>query len=349
MQLLNTIRSFFLRRSLSDLPPEDVAQSIIAGIGQRADAERLSEALQVRLANRAPPTMYAEQVVDTLADADPRQRLSYQVSPFSRMTAGAATVVIASNADGEEYILLGMKGGGKRWDIPAGFMNTVASANPLGVFSENIEPVRDDYERTLMKNRSYASGVPINRLTTALPEFDRSPEDTAIRETREEAGLALRKDQLTHVAHFMETSPGGALSRQGECHLYLADLRKEKTLPGAAQGDDLENPQWVKLSDLTHSFIDGQKMLTYQGKPVAAEERIEKAITLMRDKEYAAYGVTREAISQFSHLPSPDSSFGPTAHAWHRNALTIAESMQSTLNKMQDKHPEPSSHPGMAV
>lgn len=69
----------------------------------------------------------------------------------------------------------------------------------------------------------------------------------------------------------------------------------------------------------------------------------------MHEKEYAAYGVTREAICQFSHLPSPDSSLGPDATAWHQNALQIARSMKVVLNKMQDERTTPQPKPSLSI
>ena len=119
MGFFDAINGFFFGPSAAKVPAEKYAQAVMAGISQREDAQQLIEALQVRLANRSlkggPSTMNAQQAVDTLADANPNQRLSYQITPFSRMTTGSGTVAIACDASGEEYILLGKKENGSKW------------------------------------------------------------------------------------------------------------------------------------------------------------------------------------------------------------------------------------------
>jgi 8-oxo-dGTP pyrophosphatase MutT (NUDIX family) len=333
MGLFDGFRASIMRSSCANLPPEEVASAIVNGISSRPDAVQLMDALQVRLANRnpVPITMYGRQVVDTLPGADPRQRLSYELQPFAHMSQGAGVVIISRGPDGEDRVLLGKRSDGTGWGLPCGYSKVAPSFNAQGIFADDIGHTRDDFERALVAQGKLVADQPVNQLVNTRPTYDKTMEDTAIRETREEAGIDLRPDQLQFV--YCNTYDGADKKqpRQNQTFYYLADLRKESILPPLVGTDDLIEPQWVNLSELK-----GQgKAMELRGMRVVEGEPIERAIGKMRENEYAAFGVTKEAIAKFSPTPEPQAVLSAEAGAWHQQALTIAASMNRAMQQIQ--------------
>ena len=337
MSFVSTL-TYPLIAASSLIPDTMLAETIAAAVANRADAEPMREALIVRLSNLNPahtPTMFSQRVIDTLSDADPSKRLSYTVAPFSPVTGGGGCIVIAQDEHKEPYILLGRKAGHAEWSVPAGFMNPISAASPLGVYTEDTE-AREPYEVNHMHGRPIA-GQPIQKLTEKTPEFDHTLLDTAIRELREETALVVRPDQLELVKNLTATgeqvSPHGAQTFQQIVNFYLADLRAQGALPIVQPQDDLPELAWIKLKDIQPSPLF---------PPI-----IENAVAQMREKELAAHGVTKDAVAAYmakTGQPKPLSELGAEAIAWHEKALHAAQTMGWTLVQMT-----PDQKPGHAL
>ena len=90
---------------------------------------------------------------------------------------------------------------------------------------------RDNYERRLVSQGTAINDKPINRLTKTIPTYDASPEDAAIRETREEAGISTsdqRPDYTSRDGHH-----GGGRKRPASLIRITRDITTSPDLRAA--------------------------------------------------------------------------------------------------------------------
>jgi 8-oxo-dGTP diphosphatase len=122
--------------------------------------------------------------------------------------------------------------------------------------------------------------------------FER-PIDTAIRETQEETGLLLHKEQLTYIGVLAESSPSPAYN--WVCFIYKAEI--DHIPPPACDEGVLE---WVALSQIPQLPIPPTDGLIYeymlQGRPFAFDAQFNAALEMTE---------MREEISGEIVFPSP--------------------------------------------
>jgi ADP-ribose pyrophosphatase YjhB (NUDIX family) len=153
----------------------------------------------------------------------------YEISKWQRTSTGATVIVLGKDNKGDLYVAVGNQRGLLRH--PQGYME-------LPLPKEDLTGLR-------------AQGASrINAVTKKPVPHDNSMEDCAAREVYEEIGIKVNKDQLKLL------SVTSGVNQNPVCiavnyYVVLNDLPILSTKDHEFANDDLSNPQWIRIKDIT--------------------------------------------------------------------------------------------------
>jgi 8-oxo-dGTP pyrophosphatase MutT (NUDIX family) len=160
----------------------------------------------------------------------------YIISKWQRSAVGASVIVLGVDKDKGLCIALGSQKGTLR--NPQGYMEL-----PLP---------KEDLTGLSQKNASRLNGITLEPVAA-----DKSIEENAVREIREEIGLQVSQDSLylLGIESVMEANP---ITFVAHYFVKLPDTPLLQILDHEFADDDLQKPVWIKIRDLKLSSVNGQ-------------------------------------------------------------------------------------------
>jgi 8-oxo-dGTP pyrophosphatase MutT (NUDIX family) len=155
----------------------------------------------------------------------------YIISQWQRVATGAVVIVLGRNQDGQLSLALGPQRG--NMVPPQGYMES-----PL--------PIDD-----LSGIRKHGASR-INGSTGEFVMADNSLEDTALREVKEELGLTIERKDLHFIGVLSSKEANPIVHTIAvQYGTLLSNTPTIKTLDQEFTNDDMINPVWVRVQDIT--------------------------------------------------------------------------------------------------
>ncbi len=168
----------------------------------------------------------------------------YIISQWQRVASGAVVIILGRNQEGQLSIALGPQRG--NMVPPQGYMES-----PLPI--DDLSGIREH------------GASRINGSTGEFVRADNSLEDTALREVKEELGLTIESKDL-HFIGVLSTKEANPIVHTiaVQYGTLLSNTPTIKTLDHEFTNDDMINPVWVKVQDITcknnNCYIPGSKL-----------------------------------------------------------------------------------------
>lgn len=184
----------------------------------------------------------------------------YIISQWQRVAVGSIVTIFAYDPDGDLAVALGVQRGVLR--TPQGYMEA-----PLP--KEDLSGIREK------------GGSRLNAKTGEIVAADRSIEENAVREVKEEIGLAIIESDLNllGVLSLVDESPVAVAI---EYYVKLDHTAALKTVDDEFSGDDMQSPRWVKIKDI--KFNPDKKNYFTPNSEFPVEARTMKSINKVLEK-----------------------------------------------------------------